>query len=166
MAGVGLDAQVVYHVSAGLKARTGKMAYWVAGWSLLGRRLPEFAVDADGRQYRCSFALLSKVRNYGGDFEIARNVNLLEDEFELVLFEGRSSTRYLKYFAGLAVNRLHGLKGVTDIRARRVTLTGPGDNRVYVQIDGELAGRLPAQIEIVPGALTLLVPEAYGAVVS
>jgi diacylglycerol kinase family enzyme len=162
MAGAGLDATIVYNVSAGLKARTGKIAYWIAGWSLLGRRLPEFDVEADGASYRCSFALISKVRNYGGDFEIARDVNLFEDRFELVLFEGASSIPYVKYFAGLALNRLHGLKGVTDCRARRVRLSGTEDRRVYLQIDGELAGRLPAEITVVPDALTLLVPPAYG----
>jgi diacylglycerol kinase (ATP) len=162
MAGAGLDALVVYNVSAGIKARIGKLAYWVAGGKVLGRRFPEMAVEADGHRYRCGFALLSKVRNYGGDFEIARHVSLFDDEFELVLFEGQSSIRFLKYFAGLAINRLHGMAGVINIRARQVTLTGPEDARVYVQIDGELAGRLPAQIEIVPDALTLLVPEEYG----
>src|ERR1035438_5280850 len=76
MAGVGLDALIIYHVSAGLKARVGKPAYWLAGGSVLGRRMPQINVDADGRQYQCGFALLSKVRNYGGDFEIARNGTL------------------------------------------------------------------------------------------
>jgi diacylglycerol kinase family enzyme len=118
-------------------------------------------VEADGRRYRCGFALLSKVRNYGGDFEIARHVSLFDDEFEMVLFEGESSLRFVKYFAGLAVKRLQGMTGVTDVRARQVTLTGPGDSRVYVQIDGELAGQLPAKVEIVPDALTLLVPAEY-----
>jgi diacylglycerol kinase family enzyme len=33
---------------------------------------------------------------------------------------------------------------------------------VYVQIDGEFAGRLPAEIRIVPDALTLLTPPGYG----
>jgi diacylglycerol kinase family enzyme len=162
MAGAGLDALVVYNVSADVKARVGKLAYWLAGGKVLGRRFPEIGVVADGTPYRCGFALLSKVRNYGGDFEIARHVSLFDDEFELVLFEGQSSLRFLKYFAGLAINRLHGMAGVTDIRARQVTLTGPDDARVYVQIDGELAGRLPAKIEIVRDALTLLVPEEYG----
>ena len=50
MAGVGLDAHVVYKVNAALKAKTGKFAYWVAGWSLLGRRLPEFEVEIDGQR--------------------------------------------------------------------------------------------------------------------
>ncbi len=163
MAGVGLDAHIVYHVSGGLKARTGKFAYWVAGWSLLGRRLPEFSVDVDGRKMRCSFALLSRVRNYGGDFEIARDVTLFDDNFEVVLFEGGSSLRYIPYLAGVAANRLHGMKGVTVTRGKHISFEKPEDNRVYVQVDGESAGHLPADIQIVPQALTLLVPPEYKA---
>ena len=162
MAGVGLDAHVVYRVNAALKARTGKFAYWVAGWSLLGKRLAEFNVEIAGEPRKCSFALLSKVRNYGGDFEIARHVTLLHDEFEVILFEGGTAARYVKYFAGMALNRLNGMRGVTVVRADRVKISAADGPRAYVQIDGELGGTLPAEIRIVPDALTLLVPEGYG----
>jgi diacylglycerol kinase family enzyme len=102
------------------------------------------------------------VRNYGGDFEIARQVTLLEECFEVVLFEGRSTIPYAKYFAGMALRRLAGMKGVTMLRTGNVKLACPGDQRVHVQIDGEYAGRLPAEISIVPDALTLMVPPDYG----
>ncbi len=161
MAGVGLDAHVVYRVSARLKSWAGKAAYWVAGWSFLGRRLAEFQVEVNGRQRKCSFALVSKVRNYGGDFEIARQVSLFDDSFEVVLFEGSSSLRYVKYFTGLVLNRIDGMNGVTVLREKCLKLTDPEDQRVYVQIDGEFAGHLPAHLRIVPDALTLLVPPEY-----
>ena len=161
MAGIGLDARVVYHVSGALKSRTGKLAYWVAGWNLLGRRLASFKVEIGGQTHSCSFALLSRVRNYGGDFEIARSVSLFDDDFEVVLFEGRSSLGYVRYLLGMALNRLSGMKGVTVLRGDRMTVSGPQDSRVYVQVDGELVGHLPAEIRIVPNALTLLVPPEY-----
>lgn len=161
MAGIGLDAHIVHHVDGGLKSRTGKFAYWVAGWSLLGRRLPQFQVQADGRVFQCSFALASKVRNYGGDFEIARQVSLFDDEFEVVLFEGSSSFHYIPYFLGLAGNRLQGMKGVTVLRARRLALSTASHAPVFVQVDGEAAGLLPAEIHLVRQALTLLVPPEY-----
>jgi diacylglycerol kinase (ATP) len=161
MAGIGFDAYIVRHVSSGLKARIGKLAYWVAGWSLLGRDLAEFRVDADGHQRRCSFALLSKVRNYGGDFEIARSVTLPDDLLEVVLLEGRSSLRYVKYVTGMALNRLSEMKGVTVLRTDRVVISSPEHGDAYVQIDGELAGALPAEVRVVPDALTLLMPEDY-----
>lgn len=161
MAGVGLDAHIVYRVSAPLKAWAGKAAYWVAGWAFLGRRLAEFHVEVNGHQRKCSFALASKVRNYGGDFEIARAVSLFDDCFEVVLFEGRSSLRYVKYFTGLVLNRVEGMQGVTVLREKCLKLTSADDQRVYVQIDGEFAGHLPAHLRIVPDALTLLVPPEY-----
>jgi len=161
MAGIGLDAHIVYHVNAGLKARAGKLAYWLAGWSLLGKRLGQFTVEAGGKRCQCSFALVSKVRNYGGDFEIARSVTLMDDEFELVLLEGRNTLRYVKYFAGMVLNNLASMNGATVLRADRIRVTGPTDARIFVQIDGEFAGHLPAEIRIVPDALTLLIPPAY-----
>lgn len=164
MAGIGLDAHIVYNVNAAIKARVGKLAYWLAGWSLLGRRLGQFTVEAAGKRRDCSFALVSKVRNYGGDFEIARSVTLMDDEFELVLLSGRNTLRYVKYFAGMLLNNLAGMKGATVLRASRVSISSPDDPAIYIQIDGEFAGRLPAEIRIVPDALTLLVPPAYIAI--
>ena len=163
MAGAGLDAHIVRHVHSGLKARTGKFAYWLAGWSLFGRRLAQMDVEIDGRAYGpCSFALASRVRNYGGDFEIAREVTLFDDSFEVVLFEGRSTVPYVKYFLGMVGKGFHGMKGVTVARGSCLKLRANAAGDAWVQIDGELAGTVPAEIRIIPDALTLLVPESYG----
>ena len=161
MAGIGLDAHIVYNVNATIKARVGKLAYWLAGWSLLGKRLGQFTVEAGGKRMECSFALIAKVRNYGGDFEIARTVTIVDDEFELVLLKGRNTLRYVKYFAGMLLNNLAGMKGASVLRSDRVSVSGPGDARIYIQIDGECAGHLPAEVRIVPDALTLLIPPEY-----
>jgi diacylglycerol kinase (ATP) len=161
MAGAGLDAHIASQVNKAVKARLGKLAYWLAGWRVLGRDLPLFDVEANGQKLRCSFALLSKVRNYGGDFAIAQDVSLFDDEFEMVVFEGRSTFRYLKYFAGLVLNRHRHMTGVTVMRTSEAQLSGPPDVQVYTQIDGEVAGHLPAEVKIVPAALTLLIPPDY-----
>src|ERR1700723_3775041 len=123
MAGVGLDARMIYNLSAPLKTNLGKIAYWIAAFGLMGRRLEEFSVNIDGRDYGCSFALESKVRNYGGDLEIARDTSLFDDQFEVVLFQGQNSVRYVKYFVGVVMNRLQGMKGVRIIRARKLHIS-------------------------------------------
>ena len=161
MAGIGLDARIVYNISLPLKRKLGKLAYWIAGFSLVGHGLAEFDVKIDDAVYRCSFALISKVRNYGGDLEIARHTSLFDEQFEVVLFEGRSSARYLKYFTGVLLNRLQGMKGVRVLRARKACLSAGTDARVYIQVDGEYAGRLPGSVEVVPDAITLLLPPRY-----
>jgi diacylglycerol kinase (ATP) len=161
MAGAGLDAHIVYSLNYSLKRKIGKVAYWLAGFSQIGRTFTEFSVRIDGREYQSSFALISKVRNYGGDLEIAREVSLLDDEFEVVLFHGRESWRYVKYLAAVALQRHQGIKGITVLRTREVELSQAKDDRVFVQVDGEFAGHLPARVEIVPATLTLLVPPEY-----
>jgi diacylglycerol kinase (ATP) len=161
MAGIGLDAMIVYNISLPLKARVGRVAYWIGGFSLLGRHLDEFDVEVEGRRLTCSFALISKVRNYGGDLQIAQNTSLLDDRFEIVLFEGRSTFRYLHYLGRVASRKLAGVKGISVIRAGALRISGGAPERVYVQADGEFAGHLPARVEIVPDALTLLIPPEY-----
>jgi len=163
MAGAGLDADIVYHLDPGMKDALGKIAYWIGGFRKLGRRLPEFTVAAEGREFRASFALASRVRNYGGDLEIAPTISLLDDEFELVLFEGKSSIPYLKYMLGAVFHRLPGMPGVTIVRTRKAAFSAPADGGIHLQLDGEYAGLAPAQVEIVPNALTLLVPSGFRA---
>ena len=161
MAGAGLDAYIVYSLDTSLKRKLGKVAYWLAGFKQFGRTLEEFSVYANGREYQCSFALISKVRNYGGDLEIAQAVSLLDDEFEVVLFHGREAWRYVGYLAAVAARRLRMMKGITVLRTSEVEMSHAPDDRVFVQVDGEFAGHLPARVEVVPDSLSLLVPPQY-----
>jgi diacylglycerol kinase (ATP) len=163
MAGAGLDAEIVYHLNPGLKDAFGKVAYWISGLSRFGRRLSEFTVETGGESYRASFALVSRVRNYGGDLEIAPSISLLDEEFEVVLFEGSSTFPYTKYFLGVLAHRIRGMRGVTILRTRKALFSGAERGQVYVQVDGESAGVVPASIELVPSALTLLVPPDFRA---
>jgi diacylglycerol kinase family enzyme len=162
MAGVGFDARIVYELSAGLKQRLGKIAYWIGGLGQTFRHFPEFEVEIDGqRPSVCSFALVSRVGNYGGDFTIAQSANLFDDEFEVVLFRGQTSPSYVKYLCGMIAGRLAGMRGVSFLKARRVRIFDPHGRGIFIQVDGEHAGKLPAILSLVPDALTLLLPLNY-----
>jgi diacylglycerol kinase family enzyme len=161
MAGAGLDAAIVQKVSLPLKAATGKFAYWVAGLCKLPELVTPLSVRSESGARRCGFALVSRVRNYGGDLSIARSVSLTDDDFEVVLFEGRVPLRYGVYFAALLAGVHARLPGVTVFRSRKLELEPAGAKEVHIQIDGELAGSLPATVEIVPQAIQLLVPPSY-----
>ncbi len=162
MAGVGFDAHIVYRLSMTLKSRLGQIAYWAGALRELGRRLEEFEVHLEDRSLRCSFALASRTRNYAGYLEIASQACLLGDDFELVLFEGQSTFRYYaKYLVAVLAGTARKTGGITFLRARKIAFSAPPEQPIYVQVDGEYAGRLPASVEIVPKALTLLVPPEY-----
>jgi diacylglycerol kinase (ATP) len=163
MAGVGLDAHIVYRINLKLKAKFGKLAYWFSGFSQLGRKLETFGVLVNGHQVDAGFTLVSRVRNYGGDLSIARGAHLLRPDFEVVVFEGSNSFRFAKYLYGVVFGGLSNMKGVTVAQAPKIRFDAPAGSPVYVQVDGEYAGRLPATVEIVPNALTLLLPGPYRA---
>jgi len=164
MAGVGLDARIVYDLDPGLKRRFGKLAYWQGGFSLFGEKQPRFHANLNGAEHHVSFALMSRVRNYGGDFQIARQVRLTDPDFEVVTFEDNEWKDYLRFFGGVATNRLAGVKGVHIARSSQVEVSAPEDRRIYIQVDGEAVGALPAVFRVVPDALTLLLPKRYAGV--
>jgi diacylglycerol kinase (ATP) len=157
MGGAGLDARIVYDINPQFKARAGKLAYWLTGFAHATQPVGQLEARINGSSYRCGFMLASRVRNYGGDLEIARGASLAHDDFEIVLFEGSNPLRYLWYMLGVAAGRVQKMAGVHTVRGGAVDLTGD----VHLQIDGEYAGTLPARIEIVPRALTLLMPPEY-----
>jgi diacylglycerol kinase (ATP) len=158
MGGVGLDAKIVYDLSSDLKARAGKLAYWLSGFGHARERVRQFDATVNGETFRCGFVLASRVRNYGGDLEIATGASLVRDDFDVVLFEGSNPLRYLWYMFGVGAKRVKTMRGIHSFHASAIDFAGDA----HVQIDGEYAGRLPARIEIVPAALTLLMPPAYG----
>jgi diacylglycerol kinase family enzyme len=161
MTGVGLDALIVYKLDASLKNRFGKLAYWFAGFTHLRGKLPRFHTVVNGEAYSASFALVTRVRNYGGDFEIARRVKLTDDDFEVVIFQKDAAIEYLRFLGGVILDRLSTTDGVVIHRATSVQVMAPEDRRIFLQVDGEAVGALPATITAVPDALTLLVPPQY-----
>lgn len=161
MAGIGFDARIVHRLNLRLKDRIGKLAYWAGAFGQLGASLEEFDVEIDGAARRCSFALVSRVRNYGGDVDLAKGASLFSDSFEVVLFEGRSALRFPLYFLAVVAGMSSRMRGITSQRATRVTVTPCPGEKVHVQVDGEYAGLIPASLEIVPSAIRLLVPRAF-----
>lgn len=157
MAGVGLDARIVSEVSSGLKARTGKFAYWVAGFAQMRRLVDQFEVVLEDEVVRCGFALISRVRNYGGDLEIASGASLRSDEFEVVLIRGSIPLKFSAYMFAAFLRQATRMPGVSVHRVKRLCVRG----NAQVQIDGEHAGWTPACVEIIPDALTLLMPPGY-----
>ncbi len=65
--------------------------------------------------------------------------------------------RYLAYFAAVAPRMVQKMPGVRTVAAKQVQFAG----QAHVQIDGEYVGETPLEIDMLPDALTLLIPEAY-----
>jgi diacylglycerol kinase (ATP) len=158
MCGAGLDAAIVEEVHSGLKAIGGKLAYWVAGLAQFRRNVAGMHLNVNGEPIACGFALISRIRNYGGDMEIASDASLRKSDFEVVAFEGANPLRYAWYMLAVALRQVQKLKGVKTRRATSVEILTPAPS----QVDGEYYGRETLKVEAIPGALTLLIPPTYG----
>ncbi len=158
MCGAGLDAAIVDEVSSSLKASTGKFAYWVAGLSQFRRYVAGMKIRVAGQEYECGFVLISRIRNYGGDMEIASRASLRRNDFEIVFFEGENPLRYGAYMLAVAAKQVKRLPGVHSMHAPCVEILTSAPS----QVDGEFYGREAVKIEAVPDALTLLMPPTYG----
>ena len=164
MAGAGLDATIVRDVSPEWKRRFGKLSYWAGGFGHTFSNLTPLNVEFEGQKHRCGFALAARVRNYGGDLEIANHADLLDHSFGLVLFKATFSLPYLLYFGGVLIGQHSRLPGVTLASPTRIRLSPASDRPVFIHVDGEDAGPLPATLEIVPEALRLMVPPGFATV--
>ena len=161
MCGIGVDAGIIYNLDTRLKAYLGEGAYWLGSLDQLHRKLEPFTIRIDGRSHEATFALVSKSRFYGGGLMITPNAELLVGEFEVAIFHGRSPLRYVGYLAQLAARRLDSFPDVTFCRTDRVELSPLDGSPVYLEVDGELAGRVPAVVDIAPSKLKLLLPRDF-----
>lgn len=159
VAGIGFDAYIVYRLSTAFKMSLGVVAYaWEAVRQALRYGFPAFRCQADGQERCATFAVVHRTQLYAGWFRLAPTANLFESQFALCLFKSRRRERYFLYAAAAVVHQHLRLRDVELVRAERVVCTSEAQATIRFELDGELVGRLPATFEVVPDALTLLVP--------
>ncbi len=157
MAGIGVDAAVVSAVNPGLKKLLGQGAFWIAALQqLLRYPFAPFEVRAEGESRQATFAVISRVKNYGGGFRITGQADLFSDDFQVCLFQTRNRWRFPRYFWNVVRRRHHRLPDVLQFRARSVLVKG--SPQIGLQVDGELIGCLPQSVTLQPDALSLLIP--------
>jgi diacylglycerol kinase (ATP) len=164
MCGIGVDAGIIYSLDNRLRTYLGEGAYWLGSLDQLHRKFEPFSVHLDDRTYEATSVLVSKSRCYGGGLVITPNADLLASEFEIAIFHGRSPLRYVAYLAQLATGRLDRFSDVTFARSKRVEFFPIDTVPVYLEVDGELAGRIPAIVDIAPKTLKLLLPRDFSTV--
>ena len=158
VSGVGFDAMVVARLEA---LRRGPITRWswvrAATGAFLSYREPRLTVELDGVPLpgRFGFVLFSNVIHYAGLRVLARERRLDDGFYEAYLFRGCSRIGLLR----------HGLRALFQgfpsarcerHRARKLRVRSQGP--VPYQVDGDLGGQTPLEIEVLAQPFTLLVP--------
>ncbi len=167
IASVGVDAEMLYKVTAEMKHRFGMMAYYVQGARLAAMpHFQRFAVEykqqeSTRREEVCQFMAV-RVSTFPGIVgRLAPGAALERNDAQLGLFRTSNRIRHTQFFVRAAIGRewtVPGIDLVHSTEARCEELPGKNARRVYAEADGEVLGGLPIAIRIVPQAFTLLMP--------
>jgi diacylglycerol kinase (ATP) len=170
--GIGVDAHLFYKLKASTKQKLGMAAYYGKAWNLwFTHRMERFQVQwkNDATQPNAhdgvTELLAVRIRNFGGVLqELAPGAALERDDLRLVVCHTASRMSYLLYVVRCLLRQNWQVPGVELVHADSANCTcsvepNAGGSKVYVEADGELIGTLPAEITIVPDALTILSPK-------
>jgi len=173
-AGIGVDAHLFYKLASHLKNRSGMAAYYLKAWQLWAtHRMRRFEVEysnGSGHKQRALLTELLAVRiRYFGNIlrELVPGASLDLPDLRAVMCRTASRNAYLQYVtAALLGWRERKIDGIDLVTCSEILCQLPEsaraderrDDRVYLEADGELLGRLPARMTIQPDALSLVVP--------
>jgi diacylglycerol kinase (ATP) len=172
-AGIGVDAHLFYKLTAQLKNRSGMAAYYLKAWQLwAGYHMRKFEVEySNGSGHKQNAALTEllavRIRFFGNVLrELVPGASLDCEHLRAVMCRTASRNAYLQYVAGTLLGRQWKIDGIDLISCSEIICHLPSATgndgldaqRIYVEADGELLGRLPARMTMVPNALSLVVP--------
>ena len=134
----------------------GKSRYNLAMLRELGsfRRL-EYTVTADGEQWRQPALLISVAngQSIGGGMRITPDALPDDGWLDLFMVKPLSRLNFLAVFPKVFAGKHLGHPAVEIRRVRKVRLEAKG---VVAYADGERVGRLPVEVQVVPGGLRVL----------
>jgi diacylglycerol kinase (ATP) len=159
MVGVGLDALTIRELDQRAKKRYKELAFvWTGVRSYIRHPPVEFTMHVDGEPYTATYAVVGNCRYYGGRFGVTTRADPTDGLFDVLLYRDRGFGPAAAFWAGVPLGVHVHYPGVTYLRARHVEFEAPDEGTVWFQTDGELAGRLPALVEIEDKALRVFVP--------
>ena len=165
-AGIGVDAHLFYKLNPRAKRRLGMLAYYAKATRLwLTHRMEHFVAEIPDagslRRIEVTQLLAVRIQNFGGVLrELAPGAALGRDDLRLVLFQTRSRSAYLGYILRGLLGTRWSVPGIELLHSSGAAChaLAATNSRILVEADGELLGTLPAEISVVPDAVSLLVP--------
>jgi diacylglycerol kinase (ATP) len=171
-AGMGVDAHLFYKLHSGMKQKMGMRAYYAKAWHMwfsypmtrFNVKYRESGSDAQ-KDARVTELLAVRIRHFGGVIrELAPGASLDRSDMRLIFCHTASRLAYLAYVTRSLLGapwKIPGIELATCTSARCDYIPASDSTpraRVYVEADGELIGRLPAELSVVPDSLTILAP--------
>jgi diacylglycerol kinase family enzyme len=161
--GVGFDAEVVAQLSRGRRGHITHFDYAWPIWQTFCRyQFPRVRVIADGEEVcnESALAFVGNIPRYAIGLQILRDAKWDDGLLDLCIFRCNHQARLMEHALWTLLNWHveHDLVSYHQVKRVRIE----SETALPVQSDGDPAGTLPAEIEIRPGAIKLMVPPESG----
>lgn len=158
--GTGLHAELVARADRASKRRWGVAAYGLAGWKANRATAPVRYRITCNREVQEIEATMVQVMNCGAIFrtrwEMAPGISPVDGLFDVLVYRAATIPEYLATASHVVRGTPTQTELVEHCRGARVVVEA--DPPVRLQRDGELAGSSPAEIEVLPRALPIVMP--------
>lgn len=161
IATLGFDSEVSEYVASGRHPSflRGATAYlYAAVVTLFQFRHPQLTLRGDFGDFNGPFFLVAtgNTDRYGGRMRIAPAASLDDGELDICLVRPASKLDILRMLPRTFNGGHVGHSAVSMERTRRLEIES--EQTLWLWADGERLGQTPATIEVVPGALRVMVP--------
>ncbi len=155
MAGIGFDGETVFRLKSSIKKISGKGAYILSGiGTLIKYNPPLITIKTSEGMVTGYTAVVGKAKCYGGNFHVTPKASLTEPVLDLCLFQGKTRKDLLRFVNGVIRKRHLNFKDVFYGKFLELEITS--NEKVHIQIDGDYFGTLPAKIDVVKDAVSLV----------
>jgi diacylglycerol kinase (ATP) len=157
--GMGLDAEAAHLANTRFKRWPGVTRYLAGALrTFLSEPAFELVAELDGTRWagRAIFATVANSSSYGSGVRIAPEAKMDDGWLDVALVGNVTWTRLVEAIPIVLTTGDLRFDEVKRFRCRRAVLRA--DRAVKVHGDGELLGESPAEFEILPGAIRVMVP--------
>jgi len=161
MASAGLDAEVVHRVHRRRRGHINHLTYALPLVQALQKYpfpVMDIEIEETGERLRGAMAFVFNLPRYALNLPLAARARPDDGLLDLCVFERPGLWNLARYVLAIFRGRHERLPDYQHRRVRRVRLSQT--QPTPLQTDGDPAGCLPAVIEVVPAAMTLVIPKA------
>lgn len=159
----GLSAEMMSAIDSPMKRRLGRLAYvWTGVERVFGLRTDRITLVVDGRKHRVRATELM-ILNSGAvglaDVRWGRDVRLDDGRMEVYAVRARSLIDLLRSLWNLLFRHSKTDPGTWHATAEDSVIVRTR-SPLPLQVDGDVVGETPVEIQMLPASLTIIVPKA------
>ncbi len=156
---IGLGADVAYMVNHSkiinaLKKLNGKIAFFIASFIALimfRNKIVEYKIDGVTHKVKIKELVIANGKYYGGSMFIAPNASINDGLLDVILLKDLSTFDFIIHNSKLYKGKHLCLKEVEEIKTEKISINS--DEKIKIQVDGEVRGVLPASFEVAKSIL-------------